>query len=189
VLIFQINFAFESAMFLLKAIEKVSNMFILLSEKLGASKIVLKRNKSPKHWNMARALPTAFCSHWYWHFLCPTVFILLKFLGTHLTFWNGQKKARFKRNQQIYTFSFFRSMFLKWVMRWEKLLKCKKIRRWSEIKEEPTISSKLRIYKKCNRSIIRSIFWLKIKIQRWHSDIVIYILSYTVSYYIIYIVI
>ena len=37
--------------------------------------------------------------------------------------------------------------------------------------------------------MIRSIVWLKIKIQRWHSDIVIYILSYIVSYYIIYIVI
>lgn len=187
-LIFQINFAFESAMFLLKAIEKVSNMFILLAEKLGASKIVLKRNKSPKHWNMARALPTAVCSHWYCIF-CVQLFYFISISWHTSNFLKWAKKARFKRNQQIYTFSFFRSMFLKWVMRWEKLLKCKKIRQWSEIKEEPTISSKLRIYKKCNRSIIRSIFWLKIKIQRWHSDIVIYILSYTVSYYIIYIVI
>ena len=38
------------------------------------------------------------------------------------------------------------------------------------------------------RSMIISKFPFMIKIQRWHSDKVIYILSYPESYYIIYIV-
>jgi len=92
-------------MFLLKAIEKVSNMFILLSEKVRASKIVLKetRVQNTEIWREPFQRPFVAIDI---GIFCVQLFLFYFNLLAHLTFLNGQRRQGLRKINKFIHFLF-----------------------------------------------------------------------------------